>query len=403
MSSVPWKTQINFASALLLHSCVTVILKESFNVLVICTRLWFRWWVLRRPNPRTIATDQIRTSVVLDAYTSICSRDVEGDLAELYFTNTGFALLALSLTSSVVMNIMLSSILLNSVVIATFGIAFLASLAVGERELALPILALRRAGRFIWSDTPFVNFFSLIYIATVLKGHSELRLQDYVTFRSIAVLELIFMKAKLAASTPAKQEQLIRQLVASEWIVVNAVGSAPYDNGATKLIIYEQNLGPDHLSNTFTEPLRNDMIPFTTAQRLSVMLFKTSVGFHLGCLRGPLGPASVPLPAVGFYVDQPDHGWRIYRLSDEVMILSDRLVESPRDNWYGKLIVKMHGVLLRQLGKVRVIYLLQKKGASHGKEITWHSNVNLVTGVASKWLDGEFRPANAVERCIIAG
>jgi hypothetical protein len=58
----------------------------------------------------------------------------------------------------------------------------------------LPILSLRRAGRFIWSDTPFVNFFSLIYIATVLRGQSTLRLQDYITFRSIAVLELVFYK-----------------------------------------------------------------------------------------------------------------------------------------------------------------------------------------------------------------
>ena len=127
------------------------------------------------------------------------------------------------------MNVMLSSNLLNSVVIATFGIAFIASLAVGEKEFALPILALRRAGRFIWSDTPFVNFFSLIYIATVLKGQSTLRLQDYVTFRCIAVLELIFMKAKLAASTPKKQEQLMRQLIASEWIIVHAVSFSSFD------------------------------------------------------------------------------------------------------------------------------------------------------------------------------
>lgn len=223
MSPVPWKAEINFASALLLHSCLTVLLKEAINAVEICRRLSLRWWFTRQTRPRHNATDQIRSSVILDAYTSICSRDVEGDLAELYFTNTGFIFLAVSLTSSVVMNVMLSSKLLNAVVIATFGIAFLASLAVGEKELALPILALRRAGRFIWSDTPFVNFFSLIYIATVLKGRSTLRLQDYVTFRSIAVLELIFMKAKLAASTPEKQEQLIRQLIASEWIIIPAV------------------------------------------------------------------------------------------------------------------------------------------------------------------------------------
>ena len=160
---------------------------------------------------------------------------------------------------------------------------------------------------------------------------------------------------------------------------------------------------PSYFTKTFSEPLRNNMIPFTTAQRLAVMLFKSSIGYEFGCLQGPLGAASVPLPAVGFYVDEPDYGWRIYRLSDEVMILSDRLVESPRDNWYGKLIVKAHGVLLRQLGKVRVIYLLRKKDADHGKSLLWHTNINLVTGVALSWLDGEFQPAPAADKSMVAG
>lgn len=38
-----------------------------------------------------------KTSAVLDAYTSIFSGDIDGGLAELYFTNTGMALLAVSL------------------------------------------------------------------------------------------------------------------------------------------------------------------------------------------------------------------------------------------------------------------------------------------------------------------
>jgi hypothetical protein len=161
---------------------------------------------------------------VLDAYTSIFSHDLEGELAELYFTNTGFVLLAISLASSIAMNILLSSEVLNIIVAITFGVAFVASLVIGVKEIALPIMALRRAGRFIWMDTPFVNFFSLIYIATVLNGQSTLRLQDYITFRSIAVLELVFMKAKLAASSPEKQIGLLRQLVATEWVAVRAVG-----------------------------------------------------------------------------------------------------------------------------------------------------------------------------------
>lgn len=187
-----------------------------------------RYWSGRKPQRfGDRCKDQIRTSIVLDAYTSIFSLDQEGELAELYFTNTGLVLLAVSLASSVAMNLLLSSKLLNALVAATFGVAFLASLVNGEREIVLPILALRRAGRFIWSDTPFVNFFSLIYIATVLRGQSTLRLQDYITFRSIAVLELVFMKAKLAASSPEKQVRLLRQLIETEWVAVDSVSLLP--------------------------------------------------------------------------------------------------------------------------------------------------------------------------------
>jgi hypothetical protein len=67
----------------------------------------------------------------------------------------------------------------------------------------------------------------LIYIATVLRGQSTLRLQDYITFRGIAVLELVFMKAKLAASSPEKQVRLMRQLVESEWVALNSVSLLP--------------------------------------------------------------------------------------------------------------------------------------------------------------------------------
>ena len=65
-----------------------------------------------------------------------------------------------------------------------------------------------------------MNFFTLIYTATVLRDQSILRIQDYVIFRSIAVLELIFMKAKLAASNPKKQEHLMRRLIDSERAVM---------------------------------------------------------------------------------------------------------------------------------------------------------------------------------------
>lgn len=219
MPSIPWANQINFASALLLHSCTTVLLKETLNLLEVTKRLLTRQGKIRRKSQLPFATN---TSAILDAYTSVFSRDVDGELAELYFTNTGLALLAVSLASSVAMNLLLSSLALNIIVAGTFGLTFAASLTVGHAKYTLPFMALRRAGRFIWSDTPFVNFFTLIYIATVLRGQSTLRLQDYVTFRSIAVFELIFMKAKLASANVEAQILLMRRLIATERVIIHA-------------------------------------------------------------------------------------------------------------------------------------------------------------------------------------
>ena len=227
MVQVPWTQEINFASALLLHSCLTILIKESLNLIVVLDRLSRRYVILRLRSAHGASPDfWIRTSVVLDAYTSVLSHDADGELSELYFTNTGLLLLAASLAASVAMNMLLDMMVLNMIVASTFGLTFIISLFVCRNRFTLPVMALRRAGRFIWSDTPFVNFFTLIYIATVLNGKSSLRLQDYVTFRCIAMLELLFMKAKLAASNPQSQVVLMKRLLESERVVVPAYVSS---------------------------------------------------------------------------------------------------------------------------------------------------------------------------------
>lgn len=131
------------------------------------------------------------------------------------------------------------------------------------------------------------------------------------------------------------------------------------------------------------------------------MLFKTAVGFHFGCLQGSSGPASCPVPEVGYYIDEPECGWKIYRLSEDVMLLSDCFVASAPKDWWARFILRTHGVLLRQLGKVRVIYFLRT--ADTGVGSVWHSNVNLVTGVTRKWLDAHFQSAASGEKGVIAG
>lgn len=204
-------------------------MKEMLNCLEISRRLLIRFHESGRNKVAAQQDEsQIRTSAVLDAYTSVYSGDADGDQAELYFTNTGLALLAVSLASSVAMNLLLSSLILDMIVASTFGLVFIASLFVVHARCTLPFIALRRAGRFIWSDTPFVNFFTLIYIATVLRGQSTLRLQDYITFRCIAVFELGFMKAKLAAEGVESQVGLMRKLIESEKVVVHAVRPLTY-------------------------------------------------------------------------------------------------------------------------------------------------------------------------------
>ncbi|KAF1953391.1 hypothetical protein CC80DRAFT_477906, partial [Byssothecium circinans] len=356
MPLVPWKKEINFASALLLHSCITVILKEISNTLTILYRLTIR-------RKRKAETDN---SVVLDGYTLILSRDSDGELAELYFTNTGMLLLTISLASAIIMNLTLPIKILNALVAATFGLTFLASMLVARRKrsVVMPIMALRRAGRFIWSDTPF------------------LVLRDYVSFRSIAILELLFMKARLAASDPVTQQTLLRRLLNSEYVMVK--GKDP------------------QVEITPPRPLRYDrIVPFTTSQRLFVMFYKTAIGHAYGSLCGISGPTTISIPASeGLFIDEAEqYGWRIYRISPGFLILEDcgqimvtkRIERRPTKErkemlaLYNRFISWTHGVLLRRLGRRRVVWLMRIDGKGHvGSH--WRGNINLFTGVKESWL-----------------
>lgn len=132
MVAIPWSTDINFASALLLHSCTTILLKEIFNSCEIARRILIRL-MQSRAQELSETSRLLRTSIVLDAYTSVFSRDVEVELAEPYFTNAGVILLAVSLASSVAMNLLLPSLLLNMIVAGTFGLTFAASLLLGRK------------------------------------------------------------------------------------------------------------------------------------------------------------------------------------------------------------------------------------------------------------------------------
>ena len=133
------------------------------------------------------------------------------------------------------------------------------------------------------------------------------------------------------------------------------------------------------------------------------MFYKTSIGHEFGCVGGALGPARLPLPAVGLAIEDLARGWKLHRLSADVMILADHLAESkPEDTW-SRLMTYMHGIFLRRLGKKRVVYLVKQSSESSGGEPSWHSNVNLVTGVSMTWLDEKFGLVRVQDYCVVAG
>lgn len=126
------------------------------------------------------------------------------------------------------------------------------------------------------------------------------------------------------------------------------------------------------------------------------MFYKTGVNDEFGCVTGALGPARLPLPAIGIAMEESALGWKLCRLSEDIMILADCLAESkPNDTW-SRILKHMHGILLRRLGIVR-----QSPGIN-GQEPSWHSNVNLVTGVSVTWPNGVFSPGQAERSCVVA-
>lgn len=133
------------------------------------------------------------------------------------------------------------------------------------------------------------------------------------------------------------------------------------------------------------------------------MFCKTSVVYKFGCVTGAMGPAKLPLPAIGVAMEESALGWKLCRLSEDIMILTDCLAESkPKDRW-SRFMKHMHGILLRRLGKKRVVYLVRQPLESNEQEPHWHSNVNLVTGVSATWLNEAFRPGQAEHTCAVAG
>jgi hypothetical protein len=147
-------------------------------------------------------------------------------------------------------------------------------------------------------------------------------------------------------------------------------------------------------------------VPFTSFQRLFVMLYKTAIGYVEGSICGASGPAIIAIPNnTGFFVDEAaQHGWRVYRVPATHVAIEDcgqtmvteRIRRAPtRERTgmgarYSKLISWTHGVLLRRLGRRRVVWLMNT-GKDERGAYYWRGNVNLVTGLKETWLNDRGR------------
>lgn len=91
MAMILWLYHINFALALLLHSCTKILLKERLNHLEITGRLLTCRRKTQQVSQTPGVTSATKASAALDAFTSIFSAKVDGEVAELYVANTGTA------------------------------------------------------------------------------------------------------------------------------------------------------------------------------------------------------------------------------------------------------------------------------------------------------------------------
>lgn len=131
------------------------------------------------------------------------------------------------------------------------------------------------------------------------------------------------------------------------------------------------------------------------------MLHKTAISHVDGSVCGKSGPATVAIPQnEGFYVDEAEqYGWRIFRVSPIFVVLEDcgqimvkkAMERTPTKERRGlaslftKFISWTHGVLLRRLGRRRVVWMMRVDGKG-GKNTHWRGNVNVVTGLKEAWL-----------------
>lgn len=118
------------------------------------------------------------------------------------------------------------------------------------------------------------------------------------------------------------------------------------------------------------------------------------------------GPAKIPVPrTTGCYVDEAEqYGWRIYRVSSTLLLMEDcgnimvqqRIASASTKErkvaaaTHSRFISWTHRVLLRRLGRQRVIWLMHAD-CDTVKAAFWRGNIDLVTGFKKSWLEDRDR------------
>ena len=123
------------------------------------------------------------------------------------------------------------------------------------------------------------------------------------------------------------------------------------------------------------------------------MLLKTTIGYDLGGINGASGPSYSAIPALGQTIRPLSGDIQLYRMSEDTIIVGDSASRTQGKDAWSSFLLYTHGILLRKLGKIRVVYVLRVKDTtSQEDKYYWHSNINLVTGVTKAWLDQQFYP-----------
>ena len=71
------------------------------------------------------------------------------------------------------------------------------------------------------------------------------------------------------------------------------------------------------------------------------MLLKNTVGYNLGGVNGALGPSIGLIPERGHYIDSTSKDLKLYRMSEESIIMTDSAGRTDREDKWSSFLFHM--------------------------------------------------------------